>query len=588
METAAIIKNPTEHSKKLSRTHPSKKITLVVCLTMTIIPIASLLMLAFDGHERNHRTSTTHQPAASTLHPLIKTACSRSLYPSLCFTSVAALASKNTSSLHHVIELAIHHVAKLVTTSQLTATRFFTPQELNRREKNALNDCMEMLDQTLYELQLAIDDLHTFPEPVGRSYSNLKTLLSAAMTNENTCVGGFSDLEEANTESNNEKEGLGVYLEIQMTPISRMISHCLAILKYLENSNLQEMRYEKGALRGSRNLHPSWMTPRERKMMDIRARLRPDIVVASDGSGDCKTIGEAVKMAPNMRVKRFVIKIKAGVYAEKVEIPRNKVNIMLVGDGMGSTVITGSRCFDDGFSTFESATLTIVGDRFLARDLAIVNTAGPDKHQAVAARVTANSAFYRCNFSSYQDTLYAHSLRQFYRDCTIQGTVDFIFGNAAAILQNCLVHVRKPRYGQSNVVTAQGREDPNQNTGIAMHNCTVKAASDFAASDQRFSSTYLGRPWRNHSRTVIMKSYLGDLINPQGWRRWDEYSNLDTVEYIEYMNFGPGSDTRGRVHWGGYKKNCSEAKAKQFTERALLRGYGDWLESTGFPLFHDP
>lgn len=228
----------------------------------------------------------------------------------------------------------------------------------------------------------------------------------------------------------------------------------------------------------------------------------------------------------------------------------------------------------------------VVGDKFLARDLTIMNTAGPEKHQAVAVRVTSNSAFYRCNFSSYQDTLYAHSLSQFYRECIIQGTIDFIFGNAAAVFQNCLILVRKPIPGQKNMITAQGRGDPNQNTGISLQNCTILAAPEFPLAARLNFSTFLGRPWRNFSRTMVMKSYLGDLINPQGWYKWNQYSTLDTVEYIEYQNFGPGSDTRHRVTWGGYRKNCSENIAKQFTVEVFLHGAGDWLESIGFPLVY--
>jgi len=230
----------------------------------------------------------------------------------------------------------------------------------------------------------------------------------------------------------------------------------------------------------------------------------------------------------------------------------------------------------------------VVGDKFIARDLTIKNTAGPQKHQAVALRVNSNAAFYRCNITSYQDTLYAHSLRQFYRECTIQGTVDFIFGNAAAVFQNCIILVRKPNPGQNNMITAQGRQDPNQDTGISLHNCTIVAAPDFTKAERANFSTFLGRPWRNYSRTIVMKSYLGDLIHPQGWHRWDKYSTLDTVEYIEYMNSGPGSNTSGRVTWAGYKRNCSEHVARQFMVASFLHGADGWLESTGFPLSDPP
>lgn len=224
----------------------------------------------------------------------------------------------------------------------------------------------------------------------------------------------------------------------------------------------------------------------------------------------------------------------------------------------------------------------------MARDLTIMNTSGPEKHQAVALRATSNAAFYRCQIISYQDTLYAHSLGQLYRECAIQGTVDFIFGNAAAIFQNCLILVRKPIPGQKNMITAQGRMDPNQNTGISLQNCTIMAAPDLSKEERGNFSTFLGRPWRNYSRTIIMKSYLGDLIHPQGWYMWDEYSNLSTVEYIEYMNFGPGADTRKRVNWAGFEKNTSGDVERQFAVGAFLHEADDWLESTVFPLFGGP
>lgn len=227
----------------------------------------------------------------------------------------------------------------------------------------------------------------------------------------------------------------------------------------------------------------------------------------------------------------------------------------------------------------------VVGDRFVARDLTIINTSGPEKHQAVALRVTSNAAFYRCDIISNQDTLYAHSLRQFYRECRIQGTIDFIFGNAAALFEDCYILVRKPNPGQENMITAQGRQDPNQNTGISLQNCIITAAQDFTVAERHNFSTFLGRPWRNYSRTVIMKSYIGELVHQQGWCEWDRYSTLDTVEYIEYRNFGPGSDTRNRVTWAGYKKNCTADVARQFTAGAFLHGADGWLESTVFPLF---
>ncbi|THU56110.1 hypothetical protein C4D60_Mb11t13800 [Musa balbisiana] len=151
-----------------------------------------------------------------------------------------------------------------------------------------------------------------------------------------------------------------------------------------------------------------------------------------------------------------------------------------------------------------SSFAAVVGDGFLMRDITIENAAGPSKHQAVALRVGADlSAFYRCNFVGYQDTLYVHSLRQFYRECNVYGTVDFIFGNAAVVLQNCNLYARKPLPNQQNIFTAHGREDPNQNTGISIQRCKVAAAADLIPVQANFS-TYLGRPWKEYLRTVFM------------------------------------------------------------------------------------
>ncbi|XP_057969483.1 probable pectinesterase/pectinesterase inhibitor 40 [Malania oleifera] len=625
-------------SKNLPRTQ-QKTITLAVFLITfisTLLLPPSLTVLLRSSHNSNnkddHRTHktplTTHEGSSSTI--FIKNACSSTLYPSLCLSTLSNSSSINNTnnnsndnnddevvaSFHHLLHSAINQTLNVAVASHssissiLSATSVGThyhPSNLSSQEKNVLEDCLDMLDQTLYELAQAIDDLRNFSsshDHLPMCYCNLKTLLSAAMTNEHTCITGLEEL--AATDYSDIKispnyMGLIQYLQNTLTPISQTISNCLALIKYVEtNHNTPNYFQERDQTRQEdmqmlftkmpRDGFPTWMTVGDQMLMERMAlpKMKPNIVVASDGSGQYQTIREAVRMAPSRSNKRFVIQIKAGVYNESVEISREKVNLMLVGDGMNSTIITASRNFADGFSTFTSATLGVDGDKFLARDLTILNTAGPDKHQAVAVRVTSNAAFYRCNFSSYQDTLYAHSLRQFYRECTIQGTVDFIFGNAAAVFQNCLILIRRPIPGQENIITAQGREDPNQNTGISLHNCTIEAAQDFTISERANVTTFLGRPWRNYSRTMVMKSYLGDLINPQGWCKWDQYSTLDTVEYVEYMNFGPGSDTRGRVKWGGYRRNCTEDIAKQFTVEAFFHGADQWLDSTGFPHLRDP
>jgi pectinesterase len=225
----------------------------------------------------------------------------------------------------------------------------------------------------------------------------------------------------------------------------------------------------------------------------------------------------------------------------------------------------------------------VVGQGFVAMNMTFRNTAGPSKHQAVAFRSSADlSAFYGCSFEAYQDTLYTHSLRQFYRGCDVYGTVDYVFGNAAAVFQSCTFHSRLPMAGQTNTITAQGRSDPNQNTGTSIQSCALVAAPELAANDAYRTPTFLGRPWRNFSRTVVMESYVGGLVDPAGWKPWSGDFALDTLFYAEYNNTGPGADTSRRVNWPGYHVLGDATDAGNFTVTSMVLG-DNWLPQTGVP-----
>ncbi|CAA0834597.1 Probable pectinesterase/pectinesterase inhibitor 59 [Striga hermonthica] len=194
------------------------------------------------------------------------------------------------------------------------------------------------------------------------------------------------------------------------------------------------------------------------------------------------------------------------------------------------------------------------------------------------------SVSYACAFEGYQDTLYIQSQRQFYKSCLVYGTIDIIFGNAAAVLQNCVIYVRQPLPGQANMVTAQGRGDPFQNTGTSIHQCRVVAGPDLKPGSGSGSfRTYLGRPWQQYSRTVVMKSYLDEVVAPEGWSAWgDSDFALTSLYYWEYRNFGLGADTRGRVSWPGYRGNMSAEEATRCSVAGLIAGQ-EWLPETGVP-----
>ncbi|XP_024026235.1 pectinesterase [Morus notabilis] len=400
------------------------------------------------------------------------------------------------------------------------------------------------------------------------------------MTNQYTCVDGFDFAKGKYVRSN---------IQERLLTISNHVSNILVMVNKIKSEHKatnrptsSEVFPEYGRVK---NGFPTWVSSKDRRMLQSTVNATKfDLVVAKDGTGNFTTIGEAVAAAPNNSETRFVIYIKAGAYLENVEVVRKKTNLMFVGDGIGKTVVKASRNHVDGWTTFRSATVAVVGNGFIAKGITFENSAGPSKHQAVALRSGSDlSTFYKCSFIGYQDTLYAHSLRQFYRECDVYGTIDFIFGNAAVVLQNCNFYARRPNPNQHNIFTAQGREDPNQNTGISILNCKVTAASDLSPVKSSFK-TYLGRPWKEYSRTVFMKSYIDDLVDPAGWLEWNATFALTTLYYGEYMNHGPGSNTSARVTWPGYRVINSSVEASRFSVDAFIQG-GEWLNSTQVPYF---
>lgn len=210
------------------------------------------------------------------------------------------------------------------------------------------------------------------------------------------------------------------------------------------------------------------------------------------------------------------------------------------------------------------------------KGIRVQNTAGPEKHQAVALRVKADKCiFYECGFIAFQDTLYVHSMRQFFKKCVIVGTVDFIFGDAAVVFQDCDILPRQPMPNQFNAITAQGKKDPSENTGLSFQNCTIRPYDEVTAK------TYLGRPWKEFSTTVFMTSDIGSLVEPKGWLSWDgDKAPPSTIFYGEYQNAGVGANTAGRVVWSGYNPGLSLADAQKFSVGSLINGE-EWLPYKG-------
>ncbi|XP_008439095.3 pectinesterase 2-like [Cucumis melo] len=428
----------------------------------------------------------------------------------------------------------------------------------NGKEKAAWADCLKLYQNTILQLNQTLDSSTKCTE------FDIQTWLSTALTNLETCRTGFAELNVLDY----------IWPLIMSDNVTKLISNSLAINNASAGVGNGKVTYKKG--------FPSWLSGGDRRLLQS-ASTKVDLVVAQDGSGNYTTVGAALEEAAKRKTSgRFVIQVKRGVYRENLEIGSKMKNIMLIGDGMRFTFITGNRSVGGGSTTFNSATVAVTGEGFIARGITFQNTAGPENHQAVALRSGADlSVFYRCAFEGYQDTLYVHSQRQFYKECYIYGTVDFIFGNAAVVLQNCMIYARKPMNGQKNAVTAQGRTDPNQNTGISIHNSRVMATDDLKPVESTVK-TYLGRPWKEYSRTVFMKTYIDSLVDPTGWLEWDGDFALNTLYYGEYNNIGPGSPISQRVKWKGYHVISNSTEASEFTVQNFIAGQS-WLPNTEVP-----
>ncbi|VFQ80551.1 unnamed protein product [Cuscuta campestris] len=482
-------------------------------------------------------------------------------------------------------DMAVRVALERALETQQTAARILddvrADRSIGRFDNMVQMDCHKLIEITVLQLNRTLESFRSDSPSTFRAYSDTQTWLSTALTNIETCRSGCAEVNVS----------YDVVGPIVSQNISELISNSLAVNGALMDEHRQSSSITTTTTTTIGDKFPSWVTPGERRLLQSSTpslESGADSIVSKNGTGHFRSVQDAIDHATTTMSKRkgnrrVVIYIKKGVYKENVVISTWMSRITLVGDGYNETIITGERSVGGGYTTYSSATFGVDGPQFMARGITFQNTAGPQRGQAVALRSASDlSVFYECSFEGYQDTLFVLAQRQFYKSCQIYGTVDFVFGNAAAVLQDCTFYVRKPLWGQINVVTAQGRADPYQNTGISIHNCRITAGPDLRPVARSYQ-TYLGRPWQRHSRTVVLKSYIDDHVNPQGWLRWRNSDfALTTLYYGEYMNSGPGATTALRVKWPGYHVITDSEVASNFTVSNLIAGE-TWLPSTGVP-----
>lgn len=299
------------------------------------------------------------------------------------------------------------------------------------------------------------------------------------------------------------------------------------------------------------------------------AQPKYDFVVAQDGSGQFKTVQEAINAVPDFRKKITTIFIKSGTYKEKLILPTSKTLVTLIGEDVKKTILTfddfaqKKNRFGEEVGTTGSASFYIFGSDFTAENITFENNAGI-VGQAVAVRIEGDRVYFKnCRFLGNQDTLYTYGefSRQYYKNCYIEGTIDFIFGWSTAYFDNCEIFCKQNGYITA-AATMQGTK-----YGYVFRNCTITGS----APEHSF---YLGRPWRPHAKTVFLNCQLGKVIKPEGWHNWDKPEAEKTTYYAEYQSTGPGANPKARVKWA---KQLTDKEAKEFTPEVVL---GDWKPGT--------
>jgi pectinesterase len=297
-----------------------------------------------------------------------------------------------------------------------------------------------------------------------------------------------------------------------------------------------------------------------------KAEQKYDYVVAKDGTGDFTTIQAAIEASKSFLYNRIRIFIKNGIYHEKIFIPEWNTKISLIGESKDSTIIS----YGDYFkkinkgpnSTFYTATVLVQGNDFHAENLTIENSAGP-VGQALALAVEADRCdFSNCRFLGNQDTIYlsGEHNRQYFSQCYIEGTTDFIFGEATALFEKCIIKCKADSY-----ITAASTPEGFA-YGFVFKNCTIEA-------NPGIKDVYLGRPWRKYAKVVFINCKMGDFINPKGWSNWQKTDNYKTVFYAERNSTGEGANPNKRISWS---HQLNKEQAEKYNINNVFSGLENW------------
>jgi pectinesterase len=294
----------------------------------------------------------------------------------------------------------------------------------------------------------------------------------------------------------------------------------------------------------------------------------PDAVVAADGTGQFKSVQDAINAAPQTSSASapWTIRVRAGTYRERVYVQREKRFVRLVGEDPARTVITAALYASipspDGkpIGTFATPTVWIDADDFTVENLTLSNSA-LRMGQALALRVDGDRVRFRnCRFLGWQDTILANRGRHYFAGCTIGGAVDFIFGGATAFFDRCVITCAGDGY-----ITAPSTP-ADQAYGLVFSGCRI-------TGDDSATLTYLGRPWRPFGSAVFLNTEMSGVVRPAGWHNWKQPEREKTARFAEFGSTGPGANPSARVPWS---RSLSRAEADAITVQRVLAGTDGW------------